>query len=155
MFVRVGFSHDVSSILTKLTTYNGHLPQGAPTSTTIANLVFMPTGRALQAIARREGLRFTTFVDDVTMSSQTDFKHVVPKIIETITSYGFKISQGKTTYKSGITDITGVKMLNNSLTVTDKFIVAIEKEVDNSSPRTKGLLNYKERIKILSKSKSK
>ena len=94
MFVRVGFSHDVSSILTKLTTYNGHLPQGAPTSTTIANLVFMPTGRALQAIARREGLRFTTFVDDVTMSSQTDFKHVLPEIIETITSYGFKISQG-------------------------------------------------------------
>ena len=155
MFVRVGFSHDVSSMLTKLTTYNGHLPQGAPTSTTIANLVFMPTGMALQAIARREGLRFTTFVDDVTMSSQTDFKHVVPEIIETITSYGFKISQGKTTYKSGITDVTGVRMLNNSLTVTDKFIVAIEKEVDKSSPRAKGLLNYKERIKILSKSKSK
>ena len=155
MFVRVGFSHDVSSILTKLTTYNGHLPQGAPTSTTIANLVFMPTGSALQTIARREGLRFTTFVDDVTMSSQTDFKHVVPEIIETITSYRFKISQGKTTYKSGITDVTGVRMLNNSLTVTDKFIVAIEKEVDKSSPRAKGLLNYKKRIKIPSKSKNK
>ena len=80
MFVRVGFSHDVSSLLTKLTTYEGHLPQGAPTSTTIANLVFMPTGMALQAIAEREGLRFTTFVDDVTMSSQMDFKHVVPEI---------------------------------------------------------------------------
>ena len=155
MFVRVGFSRDVSSMLTKLTTYNGHLPQGAPTSTTIANLVFIPTGVALQTIAKREGLRFTTFVDDVTMSSQTDFKHVVPKIIETITSYGFKISQGKTTYKSGITDVTGVRMLNNSLTVTDKFVVAIEKEVDKSSPRAKGLLNYKERIRILSKTKNK
>lgn len=44
-------------------------------------------------------------------------------------------------------------MLNNSLTVTDKFIVAIEKEVDNSSPRAKGLLNYKERIKAISKAK--
>jgi RNA-directed DNA polymerase len=115
----------------------------------------MPTGQALQSIAKREGLRFTTFVDDVTMSSQTDFKYVVPEIIETITSSGFKISQGKTTYKSGITDITGVRMRNNSLTVTDKFIATIEKEVDKSSPRTKGLLNYKERIKILSKSKNK
>ena len=79
----------------------------------------------------------------------------MPKIIETITSYGFKISQGKTTYKSGITDVTGVRMLNNSLTVTDKFVVAIEKEVDKSSPRAKGLLNYKERIRILSKTKNK
>ena len=153
MFVRVGFSPDVSSLLTKLTTYKGHLPQGAPTSTTIANLVFMPIGLALQAIAEREGLRFTTFVDDVTLSSQTDFKHIVPEIIEIITSSGFKISQGKTTYRSGITDITGVKMLNNSMILTDKIKASIEKEEDKTSPRAKGLLNYRERIKTISKSK--
>lgn len=153
MFVRLGFSHDVSSILTKLTTYKGHLPQGAPTSTTIANLVFMPTGMALQAIAEREGLRFTTFVDDVTMSSQTDFKHLVREIIKTITSSGFKISQGKTTYRSGITDITGVRMLNNSMTVTDKFQIALSKEEDLSSARAKGLMNYRDRIKVISRSK--
>ena len=150
MFVRVGFSHDVSSLLTKLTTYEGHLPQGAPSSTTIANLVFMPIGMALHAIADREGLRFTTFVDDVTMSSQKDFKHVVPEIVETIVSSGFKISQGKTTYKSGITDITGVKMLNNSMTITDKFRNAFDKEKDKSTPRAKGLFNYKERIRKIS-----
>lgn len=150
MFVRVGFSHDVSSLLTKLTTYEGHLPQGSPTSTTIANLVFMPTGMALQTIAERERLRFTTFVDDVTMSSQTDFKHVVPEIVKTIVSSGFKISQGKTTYKSGITDITGVKMLNNSMAVTDKFRNAYDKEEDKTTPRAKGLQNYKERIRKIS-----
>lgn len=153
MFVRVGFSHDVSSLLTKLTTYKGHLPQGAPTSTTIANLVFVPTGLEIQAIAEREGLRFTTFVDDVTMSSQTDFKHVVPEIVETITSHGFKISQGKTTYKSGITEITGVKMLNNSLTVTDKFKNAFSNEPDDYSPRVQGMKNYKERVAKVSESK--
>ena len=150
MFIRSGFSHDVASILTKLTTYKGHLPQGAPTSTTIANLVFMPTGLELQAIAAREGLRFTTFVDDVTFSSQTDFKHLVPEIIQTITSHGYKISQGKTTYKSGITEITGVKMLNNSMTVTDKFNNAYEKEVDKTTLRAKGMKNYMERIKRVS-----
>ena len=155
MFVRVGFSHDVSSMLTKLTTYKGHLPQGAPTSTTIANLVFMPVGMALHNIAEREGLRFSTFVDDVTMSSQTDFKPIVPEIIETITSNGYKINQRKTTYKSGITEITGVRMLNNSMTVTDILEAAIAKEEDLTSPRAKGLLNYKERIKALSKAKKK
>ena len=153
MFVRVGFSHDVSSLLTKLTTYKGHMPQGAPTSTTIANLVFVPTGLEIQAIAEREGLRFTTFVDDVTMSSQSDFKHVVPEIVQTITSHGFKISQGKTTYKSGITEVTGVKMLNNSLTVTEKFKNALAKEVDDSTPRVQGMKNYKERVAKVSMSK--
>lgn len=149
-YMRYGFSPDVSSLLTKLTTYNGHLPQGAPTSTTLANLVFVPTGMDLLAIAEREGLRFTTFVDDVTMSSQTDFKDVVPEIVETIISHGFKISQGKTTYKSGITEITGVKMLNNSMAVTDKFKNAFSKEYDKDSPRVKGMQNYKERIAKIS-----
>ncbi len=153
MFVRIGFSHDVSSILTKLTTYKGHLPQGAPTSTTIANLVFVPTGLEIQAIAEREGLRFTTFVDDVTLSSQKDFKHVIPVIIQTITSFGFKISHGKTTYKSGITDVTGVKMLNNAMTVTDKFKNALSKESDDKTPRVRGMINYKERIAKVSASK--
>ncbi len=153
MFLRNGFSPDVSSLLTKLTTYKGHLPQGAPTSTTIANLVFVPTGLALQAISDREGLRFTTFVDDVTISSQSDFKHVIPEIIETITSHGFKISHGKTSYKSGITEITGVKMLNNSMTTTEKFRDAFSKETDENSPRAKGMKNYKERISKISISK--
>ena len=151
--VRIGFSHDVSSLLTKLTTYHGHLPQGAPTSTTIANLVFIPTGLELQAIAKREGLRFTTFVDDVTISSQSDFKHLVPEIVQTIVSHGFKISQGKTTYKSGITEVTGVKLLNNSMTVTDKFKIALSKETEDNSPRIKGMRTYKTRISKISDSK--
>lgn len=153
MFLNNGFSPDVSSLLTKLTTYKGHLPQGAPTSTTIANLVFVPTGIELQAIAEREGLRFTTFVDDVTMSSQSDFKHIVPEIVQTITSHGFKISQGKTTYKSGITEVTGVRMLNNSMTVTKKFKNALSKEADENTPRVRGMKNYKERIAKISSSK--
>lgn len=98
MFVENGFSPDVASLLTKLTTFKGHLPQGSPTSTTIANLVFMPVGNEIQSIAEREGLRFTTFVDDVTISSQQDFKGIVPEIVERIqpeVPRGFKISHGK------------------------------------------------------------
>ena len=156
MFVENGFSHDVASLLTKLTTFQGHLPQGAPTSTTIANLVFVPTGRALQSIADREGLRFTTFVDDVTISSQNDFKAIIPEIMGIIhpnEGSQFKISQRKTTYRSGITVITGVKMLNNSMVPSDKLKRKIEAEEEMNSYRARGLLNYVRRIKKVSKSK--
>lgn len=153
MFVRNGFSPDVASLLTKLTTYKGHLPQGAPTSTTIANLVFVPAGLEILAIAEREGLRFTTFVDDVTISSQRDFKQVVPEILEIITSHGFRISRGKTTYKSGTTDVTGVSMLNNSLAPTDKLKKRIDAEEDKTTPHVKGMLNYAKRIKKVSNGK--
>ena len=121
MFVRVGFSADVASKLTKLTTYEGHLPQGAPTSTTIANLVFEPTGRKLQKLAEEHQLRLTTFVDDVTISSQSQFKDLTPEMIRILERDGFRISQNKTSYKSGIVEITGVRSLNNSMTTTRKF----------------------------------
>lgn len=36
---QLGFGRDVASLLTRLTTYRTYLPQGAPTSTVVANLL--------------------------------------------------------------------------------------------------------------------
>lgn len=154
MFVSQGFSPDAASLLTKLTTFKGHLPQGAPTSTTIANLVFVPIGDMIKTIADREGLYFTTFVDDITISSEHDFKDIIPEIMNIITSesFAFKISQGKTTYK-GLTDITGVKMHNNYMCLTDNLRYKMKNEHDLSSPRYKGLSSYAARIKKISNKK--
>lgn len=150
-FVLNGFSPDVAALMTKLTTYEGHLPQGSPTSTTIANLVFAKTGEQIKQITEQNQLRFTTFVDDITISSQFDFKHLVPDIIKIVTDAGFKISQGKTTYKSGITEITGVRLPNNSLTTTLKFKSEIAKETNKSGLRYQGMKNYSDRIHKLGK----
>ena len=95
MYLRNVFSHDVSSFLTKLTTYQGYLPQGTPSSTTIAKLAFVPTRLELQARAEREGLRYTIFVINVTMSSQNDFQDVFPEIVQTITLQGFRLAKGR------------------------------------------------------------
>lgn len=145
-----GFSPDVASLITKLTTLNHHLPQGAPTSPFLANLVFTSTGNKIQKIADMHNLRFTTFVDDVTLSSQTDFKHIIPQIIGIIKNSGYKISHGKTSYKSGITEITGVRLPNNSMTITNKFREKIENTVSLSEASLQGMINYKDRIKQLS-----
>lgn len=152
MFVRVGFSADVASKLTKLTTYEGHLPQGAPTSTTIANLVFEPTGRKLQKLAEEHQLRLTTFVDDVTISSQSQFKDLTPEMIRILERDGFRISQNKTSYKSGIVEITGVRSLNNSMTTTRKFKQKYEQRGTLSKATVQGLEQYRRRVKEISKS---
>ncbi len=149
MFVDKGFSADVASKLTKLTTYKGRLPQGAPTSTTIANLVFEPTGQKLQKLALDNNLRFSTFVDDVTMSSQRQFKELTPEIIRILREDGFRISQNKTIYKSGIAEITGVRLPNNSMTTTKKFKEKYDKRETLSAATIKGMEQYKNRIKIL------
>lgn len=145
-FIRLNFSYDIASILTKLTTYRGHLPQGAPTSSIMANLVFIPTGNIINEFAQGNGLTFTTFVDDITLSSQLDFKDRVNQIIKIINDGGFKISHKKTHYKSGKVDITGVKRCNNYITITDKFREKLRDVPDDKPFVKQGCINYKNRI---------
>ena len=73
-FCSIGCSPDVARVLTKLTTYKGRIPQGAPTSTMLANLV---AGYArdsnsfnarIDSLAKKRRATATTWVDDVTMS---------------------------------------------------------------------------------------
>lgn len=153
MFVNKGFSPDVASLLTKLTTFQGHLPQGSPTSTTIANLVFESTGRQIEHVAERNGLRFTTFVDDITLSSQHDFHNVIETIIDILCQNGYKISHNKTSYRSGITEITGVKMLNNAMSATDIIHKKINETQNSDSLSYRGLKNYAVRIQKISRKK--
>ncbi len=54
---------------TRLTTFNGALPQGAPTSPGLANLAFWDTEPAVVDGLQRNGFRYTRYVDDVTVSS--------------------------------------------------------------------------------------
>ena len=147
MFVEEKFSHEVSSLLTKLTTYNGKIPQGAPTSSTLANLVFRKTGNILDNFSKENGLTFTSFVDDMTFSSPNDFKELVPEILDIITA-DFKISHKKTNYSRN-PNITGLHPMNNHLKLPDSFMEKY-RERDEKTPEQKaGILRYKEKIEIV------
>ena len=64
-----GFSEEVSELLTAVTTKDGVLPQGAPTSTLLANLVFWDTEPSLVEKFEGKGLKYSRFVDDIAISS--------------------------------------------------------------------------------------
>lgn len=147
MFVDEDFSHEVSSILTKLTTYKGKIPQGAPTSSTLANLVFRKTGDLLDKFSKDNDLTFTSFVDDMTFSSPNDFKEIVPEILNIITA-DFRISHKKTNYSRN-PNITGLYPMNNHLKLPDSFMKKY-RERDEKTPEQKaGILRYKEKIEIV------
>jgi hypothetical protein len=63
-----GFSKEVSEILTLLTTFNGFLPQGAPTSSDIANIIFFDLEPTLYGELKRMGLEYSRYVDDISIS---------------------------------------------------------------------------------------
>lgn len=65
------FPVDVSRILTQLVTYKGRVPQGACTSSYVANLVFFNSEyRVVSRLRNRFGVNYTRLLDDVTLSSK-------------------------------------------------------------------------------------
>lgn len=140
-----GYSPTVARILTKLTTYKYQLPQGVPTSTLLALLAFKPTGDKLYDYALQHNLKFSIFVDDITISSKVDFKHLVPEILDIIVSAGYKISHNKTHYSTKNPIITGVKCQNNRIKLPQSTYKRMSK-LPKDSNSYKGLIMYRKRI---------
>jgi hypothetical protein len=88
-----GFDADVSECLTRLTTKDGSLPQGASTSPAISNLVFWQYEPRLVQTLSVHGFAYSRFIDDITVSSQSriaaaDKTWVVARIFGMLTACG-------------------------------------------------------------------
>ena len=59
----------VSSVLARIVTVNGALPQGAPTSPVVSNMLCAKMDSQLQRLARREKCWYTRYADDITIST--------------------------------------------------------------------------------------
>lgn len=66
-WTKVPWTHDAAVLVSRLATRYGRLPQGAPTSPAIANLVFMRLDQAIQAAVGMDVV-YTRYVDDLTFS---------------------------------------------------------------------------------------
>lgn len=153
MFTRHGFSADIAGILTKLTTFKGSVPQGASTSTQIANLVFLPIDELIYTYCKERAITYTRFVDDLTFSSQIDFKQNSVELLRFIHESPFNVSHKKTFYTEGKAEITGALVGQNKITTTSKFQ---EKLSNTKNVKSKeGRFNYKKRVKKLDSLKSK
>lgn len=66
--VACGWSKDSAGILTNICTHEGRLPQGAPTSPALSNLVARLLNARLAGLVRRFDGHYTRYADDMTFS---------------------------------------------------------------------------------------
>ncbi|HPR17860.1 MAG TPA: reverse transcriptase family protein [Candidatus Cloacimonadota bacterium] len=114
--IKVGYSADVSNIITRLCTLNNELPQGIHPATFIANIVTMEMTSELKNFCEQYNITFSIYVDDLNFSSKTDFADKTNEIVRIIIKYGFKINRKKTFYKRGKALITGCIVRQNKVT---------------------------------------
>lgn len=92
---------EVATVIAQVSCYEGRLPQGAPSSPVITNLICEILDHRILKIAKQYKLDYTRYADDLTFStndenflkSQTE---LYKKISEEINRAGFKINDKKT-----------------------------------------------------------
>jgi RNA-directed DNA polymerase len=146
MYVRNGCSPKIASILTHLTTHNFELPQGTPTSTHIANLIFLPNDFLIISYCKNNNLTYSRFVDDLVFSSSFDFKMKCNDLIKIILNDNFRISYKKTIYKAGNMEICGIITKQNVLDLSDSFKKSLEDPTINKS-KIDGRRRYYQRVR--------
>ena len=103
------------------------LPQGAPTSPIITNMICDRLDFLLGAVAKRFGLNYSRYADDITFSSMhnvyqegSEFRKELVRVIK---DQGFTINEAKTRLqkKGARQEVTGI-IVSNKLNVTQKYV---------------------------------
>ena len=103
------------------------LPQGAPTSPIITNMICDKLDRRLGGLAHRFGLNYSRYADDITFSSMhnvfqdnSDFRKELARIIE---DQGFVMNDKKTRLqkRGSRQEVTGI-IISDKLNVSQKYV---------------------------------
>ena len=118
---------EVATVVAQLTCFEGCLPQGAPTSPIITNLICQILDNRLLKLAKRYKLDYTRYADDLTFSTndkafverKDEFLCAIQKEIERA---GFKINEKKTrlVYKDSQQKVTGL-VVNQKVNVAQDY----------------------------------
>lgn len=98
IFRQAGYPSNAASMLARLCTCDGRLPQGAPSSPKLANLVCRRMDRRLATLAKRNGLVYSRYADDMTFSGATasTLARIQPLLTHIVRDSGFQLNARKT-----------------------------------------------------------
>ncbi|HEV8608173.1 MAG TPA: reverse transcriptase family protein [Tepidisphaeraceae bacterium] len=101
-FEAIGWSTAAAELLTRLCTYQGALPQGAPTSPKLSNLLNQRLDARLARLAEALNASYTRYADDITYSLENDtagaVRHLVHFTALVAREEGYQVHQRQKLY---------------------------------------------------------
>jgi RNA-directed DNA polymerase len=87
---------DAADVITRLVTYRGELPQGAPTSVAVGDAVLYLIDKRILGIAAEHGLTYSRYVDDITLSGPGALvSRFSTEIVQYLEDDGWQLSEEK------------------------------------------------------------
>ena len=127
------YDNDTSYCLTKLTTYKNSIPQGAPTSPVISNIVAFMLDVRISKITDKFNINYTRYADDITFSGNKESinKSLLKIVSNIIEECGFHINEKKTRFASyaGRQEVTGLIVNNKEISIPNNYIKKIRQEL--------------------------
>ncbi|WP_394526674.1 reverse transcriptase family protein [Lacrimispora sp. JR3] len=96
VFSRKYFPLSVGTMLTSLCCCREFLPQGAPTSPAISNLVMKPFDDYMKQWCGKQGISYSRYCDDMTFSGDFLPGRVIRKVSDFLSVMGFSLNEEKT-----------------------------------------------------------
>ncbi len=120
----------VASLLTRLTTVKGQVPQGGPTSTDIANLVMKNTDKRLEGLSKKFNIKYTRYVDDMTFSGKSIHDRFIVAAKDIISQSGFLLNYDKEAFSDNSKPkiVTGLSVTRKKPNVPRKIKRQVKKE---------------------------
>ena len=92
-FVRLGARNRVANALVRLVTLPERLPQGAPTSVAVADMVLYPLDVRLAGMAEKHGFTYSRYVDDITLSGGNRLARFEQTARGIVTDLGWELNE--------------------------------------------------------------
>ncbi|MER8522269.1 reverse transcriptase domain-containing protein [Mesorhizobium sp. M0644] len=135
----LGIDSRVASIVARLCCHNAHLPQGAPTSPVLSNMICFRLDKELLTFAKSARCIYTRYADDITLSSNQPMTalfegpaqplgHFAPDLLvatlrNIVVTNGFAINPNKAHYadRNSRRMVTGLK-INELINVDRRYV---------------------------------
>jgi hypothetical protein len=143
LFRSLGFEDRALRFVTDACVFQGRIPQGAPTSPMIANLVCRRLDARLTGLAKKIGGAYTRYADDMTFSGGETIVRYIPVIKSIIEAEGFFVSlpklrihrQGR---RQDVTGLTVNSKVSVPRAIRRRLRAAVHQFMENGKAEWKG-----------------
>lgn len=130
-FRALGYAENVSFLLASLCCKEQCLPQGAPTSPVLSNIISYHLDVRLSNLSKKLGIVYSRYADDMAFSGDNFTPHIIRYIEKIINAEGFEINHKKTIFQigEGKRILTGISIAEDVIKIPREYKRKLRQEV--------------------------